>query len=306
MLKIEQLTKEFASGFLHRRVKVLDNLSLWVQPGEVYGYLGANGAGKTTTLKLLLNLLRPSSGRIWVMGRPAKDVNVRAKVGFLPENPYFYDYLTAREFLRFYGQLFGLPRGILAFRVDELLEMTGLTRSRDMPLRSYSKGMIQRVGIAQALINDPELVILDEPMSGLDPVGRKEIRDIILRLKDNGKTVFFSTHILSDAEQLCDRVGILLGGKLVREGTLEDLLAEQVQGIEVTVEALAAEAAFKIGEMAQSVARHGDSTIITLQKKDDTDKLLKLILDCGGRVISLMPQRATLEDLFWKEFQRIQ
>lgn len=303
MLKIEGLTKDFATGFLHRRVRVLDNLSLQVQSGEVYGYLGPNGAGKTTTLKLVLGLLRPTIGRVWLMELPAEDVRARTRVGFLPENPYFYDYLTAREFLRFYGTLFGLPRRALASRVDGLLEMTGLSRARDLPLRRYSKGMIQRVGIAQALINAPDMVILDEPMSGLDPVGRKEIQEIILRLKAEGKTVLFSTHILSDAELLCDRVGILVGGKLTREGRLEELLAGQVRGVEITVEHLAAETAARIGEMAHCVAREDHSATITLQKKDEIDKLLRLILDSGGKVVSLIPQKATLEELFWEELQ---
>ncbi|MBI2876291.1 MAG: ABC transporter ATP-binding protein [Candidatus Tectomicrobia bacterium] len=305
MLKIEGLSKEFATGFLPRRVRALDDLSLEVHRGEVYGYLGHNGAGKTTTLKLILGLLRPTRGRVWLMGRPAEEIEPRARVGFLPEGPYFYDYLTAREFLRFYGSLFGLSRQALASRVDELLEMTGLDRARELPLRRYSKGMLQRVGIAQALINDPEMVILDEPMSGLDPVGRKEIKEIILRLKAEGRTVFFSTHILSDAELLCDRVGILVGGKLVREGSLEELLAGQAQGIEITVENLAAEVASRIEEAAHCVAHNGHTTI-TLQKKEEIDKLLRLILDCGGKVVSLMPRKATLEDLFWKEFQQTQ
>ncbi|MBI3809478.1 MAG: ABC transporter ATP-binding protein [Nitrospirae bacterium] len=209
VLRTEALSKTFHVGFWGRPLVAVDRLDLEVCEGEVFGFLGPNGAGKTTAMKILMGLMRPTSGRAWILERDLGDVGVKREVGFLPEAPYFYDYLTAQEFLRFYGQLFGLERRVLAKRIEELLQVVGLSEAGHLQLRKFSKGMLQRIGIAQALINDPRLIILDEPMSGLDPIGRREIRDLILRLKQSGKTIFFSSHILHDAELLCDRVGIL-------------------------------------------------------------------------------------------------
>ncbi|MGH7480453.1 MAG: ABC transporter ATP-binding protein, partial [Candidatus Methylomirabilales bacterium] len=203
VLKTEGLTKEYRIGFWRTRVRVLHDLNLEVHQGEIFGYLGPNGAGKTTTLKLLMGLIYPTAGRASILGRDVQDVAVKAQVGFLPENPYFYDYLTGREFLHFYGQLFGLAYRDRRQRIDELLHAVGLSKAAELQLRKYSKGMLQRIGLAQALINDPQVIVLDEPTSGLDPVGRKEVRDLILDLKGKGKTVFFSTHIVPDAEMIC-------------------------------------------------------------------------------------------------------
>ena len=218
VLKTQGLTKTYHTGFWGRRMVALEGLDLEVCRGEVFGFLGPNGAGKTTTLKLLMGLIYPTSGKAWILDKEIGDVAVKQHIGFLPESPYFYDYLTAEEFLRFYGQLFGLSRAVLSHRLDELFRLVGLSQVRKLQLRKFSKGMLQRIGIAQALVNDPQLVILDEPMSGLDPVGRKEIRDLILQLKTQGKTIFFSSHILHDAEVLCDRVGILIKGLMVALG----------------------------------------------------------------------------------------
>ena len=214
------LTKDYRLGFWRGRPKrALDGLDLRVEGSEIFGLLGPNGAGKSTTLKILLRLIFPTSGTARILGRGAGDVSLRARVGYVPENPYFYDHLTAEEFLNYAGQLFGLAASERRRRVDELIERVGLSDSRRVPLGKFSKGMTQRLGIAQALINDPEVLFLDEPMSGLDPLGRREVRDLILRLKAEGKTVFFSTHILSDAEMLCDRVAILNQGRLEGAGS---------------------------------------------------------------------------------------
>ena len=212
-----ELTKDYAVGFWRKRpYRALDRLTLDVEPGEVFGFLGPNGAGKTTTLKLLMQLVFPTSGRAEMLGRPVGDLSVKRRIGYLPENPYFYDYLTAEELLAYFAGLFGYRAGRASrARVSRLLDEVGIGAERRLQLRKFSKGMLQRVGIAQALINDPELVILDEPMSGLDPLGRRDVRALILRLRDRGCTVFFSSHVLSDAEALCSRVAILARGRLV-------------------------------------------------------------------------------------------
>src|SRR5215216_7167298 len=215
-IQTEQLTKDFAVGFWRTRPRrALDGLTLDIAPGEVFGFLGPNGAGKTTTLKLLMQLLFPTSGRMEILGRPAGDLELRRRIGFLPEEPYFYDYLTAEELLSYFASLFGLSGPERRARVARLLDEAGVGGERRLALRKLSKGMIQRVGIAQALINDPEVVFLDEPMSGLDPLGRREVRNLILSLRDRGCTVFFSSHVLSDAEALCNRVAVLARGRLV-------------------------------------------------------------------------------------------
>src|SRR6185503_6193712 len=220
------LTKDYAVGFWRKRpYRALDHLTLEVEAGEVFGFLGPNGAGKTTTLKLLMQLVYPTSGRAEILGRPLGDLDAKRRIGYLPENPYFYDYLTAEELLRYFAELFGIRGRAAAARVSALLDEVGIAGERRLQLRKFSKGMLQRVGIAQALINEPELVILDEPMSGLDPLGRREVRALILRLRDRGCTVFFSSHVLSDAEALCNRVAILAKGRLMTAGRLNELLA---------------------------------------------------------------------------------
>src|SRR5437868_11042483 len=235
-----ELTKDFAVGFWRKRpYRALDRLTLDVAPGEVFGFLGPNGAGKTTTLKLLMQLVYPTSGRAEILGRPLGDLSVKRRLGYLPENPYFYDYLTAEELLAYFAALFGYSRGECRARAARLLDEVGIAGERRLQLRKFSKGMLQRVGIAQALVNDPELVILDEPMSGLDPLGRREVRALILRLRDRGCTVFFSSHVLSDAEALCNRVAILAKGRLVTAGRLTDMLAFRVRGWELVASGVA-------------------------------------------------------------------
>lgn len=301
MIRTEGLTKVFRVGFWGRKVTALSDLNLEVNEKEIFGFLGPNGAGKTTTLKLLMGLIYPTSGRAWLFGRDLSNVTIKKDVGFLPEAPYFYDYLTAYEFLRFYGELFEIEKGLLKSRIETLLDMVGLSDNRGLPLRKFSKGMLQRIGIAQALVNDPKLVILDEPMSGLDPIGRREIRDIILKLKGDGKTVFFSSHILSDAEMICDRVGILNKGRLLNVGKLNEILEARIRYIEVIVEGIGEEAVLKIEDGLEKAVRVGERIIMRLGNEKQVDDIIELIRRKGGRIISIIPQRESLEDYFIKE-----
>lgn len=301
-LRIKGLSKEYRLGLRRRHVIALYPLDLEIEEGEIFGFLGPNGAGKTTTIKLLLGLLRPTAGSAWILGRTIEEVEVKQDVGYLPESPYFYEYLTAEEFLTFYGQLFGLGGKGLARKVDELLELVAMTHARRLPLGKFSKGMLQRVGIAQALINDPKLVILDEPMSGLDPIGRRDVRDIILRLKDGGKTIFFSTHILPDVEMICDRIAILVKGRLRAVGAVQDLVGNaSVTAVEIIVEALTEEAASEVSSRGGTVVRQGRQSLIKLDDQHMVDEVLDLIRRHRGRLISLVPHKRSLEDLFLEE-----
>ena len=298
-ISTEGLTKDYRAGFWRRRVRVLHDLNLQVQVGEVFGFLGPNGAGKTTTLKLLTGLIHPTAGFANILGEPAGTVGVKARIGFLPENPYFYDYLTGSEFLDYCSSLAGLPRAVRRDRVRSLLGQMGLSRQGSLQLRKYSKGMLQRIGLAQALINEPAVVFLDEPMSGLDPIGRKEVRDLILHLREQGRTVFFSTHIIPDVEVVCDRVGIILAGRLTAVGRVEELLASPLEQIEVTASDLQPEDEAAIA--AQSVAppvRSGDRVLVTVKGEEDLACVLRTILGAGGRIRSVVPHRRTLEEVF--------
>jgi ABC-2 type transport system ATP-binding protein len=225
VIETKNISKEFKEGLSARRVKALEGLNLDINQGEVFGFLGPNGAGKSTAIKVLLNLIFPDSGSASILGKDVGDKTVRRFVGYLPENPYFYDYLTSEELLWFGGKTSGMKNARIRERSDELLEMVSLQHARKRQLRSYSKGMVQRAGLALSLIHDPEVVVLDEPMSGLDPIGRKMVGDLILRLKSEGKTVFFSSHILTDIERFCDRVGIIVDGRLRLVGSLDHLLS---------------------------------------------------------------------------------
>jgi ABC-2 type transport system ATP-binding protein len=301
MLAVEtlDLTKDYFVGFFRRRPKrALDGLSLRVEPGEVFGLLGPNGAGKSTTLKILLRLVFPTSGTARILGRELHDVSMHARIGYLPENPYFYDHLTPREFLNYAGELFGLGSAERRGRVERLLERVGLTDSRDVSLRKFSKGMVQRVGIAQALINDPELIFLDEPMSGLDPLGRREVRDLILELKAQGKTVFFSTHILSDAEMLCDRVAILNRGRLQGCGELREILRLGVSATEIVLEKPAPSVLKELTPFTRSVVWTGELARLEIPEESDAARVLDLALRLRVRVVSLNPVKMSLEDYF--------
>ncbi len=307
VVQIENIRKVFRVGFWGRRVTAVDQLSLDVRRGEVFGFLGPNGAGKTTTIKMLMGLIYPTSGQARIFGHPVGDPAAKAKLGFLPESPYFYDYLTSREFLNFYGHLFGLWGGSLDKRVDELLELVGMSHAKDLQLRKFSKGMLQRVGIAQALINDPELVVLDEPMSGLDPIGRKEVRDLIFRLKESGKTVMFSSHILHDAELLCDRVAMIMKGRLVACGQVSELIQQgTTHEVEMVVDRLSPEGLEHLRVLATKVMVSGERVIAVLSSQRQVDESLEVIKATHAKLVSLTPHKASLEDLFIREAKGVQ
>jgi ABC-2 type transport system ATP-binding protein len=301
-IQIKELTKDYQIGFWRPRpYRALDGLTLDVEQGEIFGFLGPNGAGKTTTLKLLMQLIFPSSGHAAILGRPVGDLATRHRIGYLPENPYFYDYLTAEELLNYFGQLFGYSAADRRARVSSLLDRVGIGRERRLQLRKFSKGMIQRVGIAQALLNDPEVIFLDEPMSGLDPLGRRDVRALILELRDQGRTVFFSSHILSDAEALCRRVAVVAGGRLAAVGKLSDILAFQVRGWELVVSGVSAEVLDRVKPAVERVLEisPGRYTLI-LPKDASPDRLLSQLAAGGATLVSLNPLHETLEDFFLK------
>ena len=300
VLEFVDLAKEFRLGLQLTRVQAVRGVSLQVAPGEIFGYLGPNGAGKTTTMKMAMALIQPSAGEVRLFGRSIEEPEVRARVGYLPEHPYFYDYLTATEILDFYGELYGMAPRDRRRRVGELLELVGLTHAADRTLRRFSKGMLQRVGIAQAIINDPDLVILDEPLSGLDPMGRKEVRDIIVTLREQGKTVFFSSHILHDIETICDRVDLLIQGKLEKVGPLDTLLQGSTGEVEVTARGLSEASQTALAPLANTVERLGANTLFTVTEAQ-TGPLLQALLEAGGKVHEVQPRRQSLEALFVQE-----
>jgi len=295
-IEILGLTKDYPSGFWRKRMRrSLDNLTLQVEEGEVVGFLGPNGAGKTTTLKLLMGLIFPTSGTARIRGRSIEDIGMHMEIGYLPEQPYFYDYLTARELLDYYARFFGYDAAERRERVARFLEMVGLSSAAAVQLRKFSKGMLQRVGIAQAILHDPQVVFLDEPMSGLDPVGRREVRDIILQLKQNGRTVFFSTHILSDAEMLCDRVAVLVGGKLQGIGAPGKIVSVAVHAMEILFEGR--EGCSLPHSLAESATQLGGRYRVEVPEAD-LYATLEQLRCCDARILSVSPVRPSLEDYF--------
>lgn len=299
IIEIENLTKDYEVGFLRKRkVRALDGLSLTVDAGQIFGFLGANGAGKTTTLKLLMRLMFPTAGSARILGRDISDVSMHARIGYLPENPYFYDYLTAREFLDYCGKLFGLSNATKQ-RTEELLTRVHLDRkSWDRQLRKFSKGMLQRVGLAQAIVNNPEIVFLDEPMSGLDPVGRRQVRDLIASLRSEGKTVFMCSHILSDIEVLCDNVAIVKNGRVAHSGSLDELRATQKNAIEVIATG-ADRAAVKqnLGIQAEMTTTPSGLRVEVSDEKE-VDEVISALRKANGKLVSVQPVRQSLEELF--------
>ena len=301
-IELSGLTKDYLVGFWRkRRKRALDALTLRVEDGEVFGFLGPNGAGKSTTLKLVMGLIFPTSGSARVRGHAIDDIGMRREIGYLPEQPYFYDYLTARELLDYFAQFFGYGREERRRRVAESLERVGLGSSGGLQLRKFSKGMLQRAGIAQAILHDPQVVILDEPMSGLDPIGRREVRDIILDLRRQGRTVFFSTHILSDAEMLCDRVAVIVAGKLQGIGSPAEIVSIEVSGMEILCE-LAPERSLP-GSLSPKATRTGNRYRIDVAEAELYGALEQL-RRCEGRILSIVPLRPTLEDYFLRLVQR--
>jgi ABC-2 type transport system ATP-binding protein len=300
-IRTEGLTKHYTRGFWRPRpYAALEGLNLQVEQGEVFGFLGPNGAGKTTTLKLLMQLIYPTSGHAEILGRPVGDVAVRKRIGYLPENPYFYDNLTAEELLIYFAQVFGYSARDGRQRASRLLDEVGIGAERRFQLRKFSKGMVQRVGIAQALVNDPEVVFLDEPMSGLDPLGRREVRELILRLRAKGCAVFFSSHVLSDAEALCSRVAILVKGRLAASGTLGgDLLAFRARGWELVVADVPQGVIERAGPRVTRSTPLGEGRFsLELPLSTAPESLLADLVAAGARVVSLNPLRDTLEDFF--------
>ena len=295
-IEIQDLSKDYAVGFFRKQLRpALKSLSLAVESGETFGFLGPNGAGKTTTLKLLMGLIFPTSGSAKVLGKDCLDLEVKRKVGFLPEQPYFYDYLSAPELLNYYAQLSGVARAGRERRVAVLLERVGLADVGKLHLRKFSKGMLQRVGIAQAIVHDPEVVFLDEPMSGLDPLGRHEVRELIQGLKDDGKTIFFSTHILSDAEALCDRVAVIHKGELRGVGVVNDLRSSVADKTEVIWHG--AQAISAVLSLLKESHVTGDTVRATVSA-ENLDGLLEKLRQQHARLVSVTPLQGTLEEYF--------
>ncbi|MBI3805006.1 MAG: ABC transporter ATP-binding protein [Nitrospirae bacterium] len=302
-IQTQHLTKSFRTGFWLKETLSLSDLNLEVEEGRIFGFLGHNGAGKTTTIKLLIGVLYPTSGDALIFGKSISEIAVKREIGFLPESPYFYDYLTGFEFLDFCGQLFGMGQKERSRRITALFELVHLQGAEKEQLRKYSKGMLQRIGLAQALINDPKLVILDEPMSGLDPIGRKDVRDIIVRLREEGKTVFFSTHVLSDAEMICDEVGIIIKGRLRNKGKLEEMLNPKLRSIEVCLTGLSREKETSLKAFSERLTIRGQELYLTLDNQETLAKLIHWTEQQGGEIVSIVPRKESLEDIFMEEMK---
>lgn len=298
VLLVENFEKTFRVGFLQKRVHAVRGVSFRVERGEVFGLLGPNGAGKTTTLKAVLGLIRPSSGSIRLFGQAAGDRRARQRLGYLPENPYVYQYLKAQEFLDLCGRLLGMEKTLRAKRTTEMLERVGLTHALDRPIGKFSKGMMQRVGLAQALLHDPDLLILDEPMSGLDPIGRKEVREILVEEQRRGKTLLLTSHILSDIEMLCDHVAIVNSGKVTANGALSTLLKPEVRRVEIELENVSSPLSERL--VAASVSHKANALRLHLivEGEADADRVVKDAVEGGARIVGVTQQKETLEDLF--------
>ena len=301
LIKVDHLGKVFRQGFWMRRVEAVRDVSFEVSAGHIYGFLGPNGAGKTTTIKMLTGLITPTSGAATVFGEPIGSAKAMRKVGFLPENPYVYPYLTPREFVEMCGRLSGLPLRGVRHRAEEVLAQTGVLYAADRPVRRLSKGMLQRTGLAAALVADPELLILDEPMSGLDPVGRKEVRDLILKERDQGRTIFFSTHILSDVEMMCDHVTILRRGSVVVTGSMATLLRKDVKRTDVIVEGATDALEAFCRERGHDVRRTGERLSVEVIGVRELGEIVQRVVQDGMTLVEVVPRTESLEDLFVRE-----
>jgi ABC-2 type transport system ATP-binding protein len=295
-IETQNLTKEYPHGFLHLKRKTsLENLTMQVEDGEVFGFLGPNGAGKSTTIKLLMGIIFPTAGSAQILGKPVSDVSMHRDIGYLPEQPYFYDYLTAAEVLDYFARFHGFSATERRERVQKMLRKVGLETAGKIQLRKFSKGMLQRVGLAQAIVHDPKLLILDEPMSGLDPVGRREVRDIILELKNAGKTILFSTHILSDAETLCDRVGVIAGGKLRGVGAPGSIVGVKSLGMEIIFELTGS--AVQVEKVRAKATKSGANYRMSVSEAE-LFAALEELRGAGATIISVTQIKPTLEDFF--------
>jgi ABC-2 type transport system ATP-binding protein len=300
-IDVRDLRKTYRTPFRRKKVEALCGVTFSVERGHIFGFVGPNGAGKTTTIRTLMGLIRPTGGSAKLLGHPIPSRDARFKVGFLPESPYFYDYLTVGELLDLAGRLFGVPAAARKKRADMLIDRVGLGRARSQSLKKFSKGMLQRAGLAQALMNDPELVVLDEPMSGLDPIGRKEVRDLIVELRDQGKTVFFSTHILSDVEAITDNVAIIARGQLQAQGTPAELVKQSVLGYDVVIRLPAGAEPGALADGADRVRRVGDELSLTLPAETDVDAWVERAHQVGAKLVQIAPRHETLEDRFLRE-----
>ena len=300
-LEIKNLEKTFLSNFLIHKFDILKGINLSAEKGEIYGFLGPNGAGKTTTIKCVLGLIKPDKGEISILGNKGGTTASRKSLGFLPEHPYFYDYLNAEELIKFSGRLFNIPRKKLDARTKELIQLVGLKNKNNLKLKKFSKGMVQRVGLAQALVHDPDFLILDEPFSGLDPIGRKELRDIIISLKEQGKTIFFSSHILQDMELMVDKVGIILDGKIIKEGKLNQLISHSVKYNEIVFTGIDIN---KLTGDAVDFQESDGHFILKASNTEDSNRHIEYIVRNNGKIISVSPVKMTLEDIFLKEINR--
>ena len=304
VVRVEGLVKDFRPGLGLRAKRVLDHITFSVHENEIFGFVGPNGAGKTTTLKTLMGLIRPTAGSASILGHDIGESAFRKHIGFLPEVSYFYDYLTGSEFLDFYARLSSVPKAERPARIERLLGWVGLSHAGDARLRTYSKGMLQRVGIAQALIHDPQVVFLDEPMSGLDPLGRKEIRDLILRLKRDGKTVFMNTHILSDVEMVCDRVAIIVKGEIRYEGRIEDFIDDADQRADVVLSSMSPELGQQLEDHFGAELRPHGQQVEARVLENNVNDVLRASIDGGASIVSVSPVRVSLESIFLKTVEQ--
>jgi ABC-2 type transport system ATP-binding protein len=299
VLEVADLQKTFHLGFMRKRVEAVRGVSFEVRRGEVFGFIGPNGAGKTTSIKMMLQLIFPTHGQVKLFGASTFDPEARRRLGYLPENPYIYSYLKPLEFLDLCGQLTSMPKAVRKKRAEELVHKLGLGHALDRPIGKFSKGMMQRIGFCQALLHEPELLILDEPFSGLDPIGRKEIRDLLLEQRAAGKTLLLTSHVLSDVETLSERVAIVRQGKVVAYGALNELLRPEVRRVEVELSQVNAELRAKLDKTAQQVRDLDEQiTLAVVEGDEGLPALLKMSLDAGARVLAVTPYRETLEDLF--------
>jgi ABC-2 type transport system ATP-binding protein len=301
LIDVRSLSKRFTIGLFKRRVvEAVKGVSFDVRRGEIFGFLGPNGAGKTTCIKMLTGLIEPTGGEAFLFGKRVPTVESRERLGFLPENPYVFPYLTPREFVELCGRLSGVKGATLKRRTMEVLTTVGIAYAADRQVRRLSKGMLQRTGLAAALVGDPEMLILDEPMSGLDPVGRKEVRDVIFKERDAGRTIFFSTHILSDVESMCDRVTILRKGEVVVSGEIRSLLRGDVLRTEVTLASVSDEAKAALAEARFELLERPGVHMIEVEGEARVDELLAIALEHKARVVEVSPKKETLEDLFMR------